>query len=212
MIEYFEQLEAEERQSISDTIRLLWKQTFLLERKFDKKLGRMRFSRHYRVCYKHFAFLKEYFEIGGVELVENSQTGVIYIRGEQVMAEKLSKLTTIYLLVLKLLYDEQMATASSSEQIYVSLSELNERVGNYGLMRVRPTLTEIKRSISLLKRYQLIDIMTAVDDIDADSKMLIYPSINLVLYGEDAQAYLDELDSEDRAEEVDSGEEMRIDI
>ncbi|MFR1037695.1 MAG: hypothetical protein ACLSE4_02255 [Clostridium sp.] len=36
-----------------------------------------------------------------IEVVENSQMGVIYLRGEQLMGEKMPKLATLYLLVLK---------------------------------------------------------------------------------------------------------------
>ena len=35
MIEYFEQLTQEEQEDLTDVIRLLYRQTFLLERKFD---------------------------------------------------------------------------------------------------------------------------------------------------------------------------------
>lgn len=37
MIEYFEQLTQEEQEDLTDVIRLLYRQTFLLERKFDKR-------------------------------------------------------------------------------------------------------------------------------------------------------------------------------
>ena len=40
MIEYFEQLTQEEQEDLTDVIRLLYRQTFLLERKFDKRAGR----------------------------------------------------------------------------------------------------------------------------------------------------------------------------
>ena len=45
----------------------------------------------------------------GVSVVENSQMGVIYIQGETLVGDKLPKLATLYLLILKLIYDEQMA-------------------------------------------------------------------------------------------------------
>ena len=41
MIEYFEQLTQEEQEDLTDVIRLLYRQTFLLERKFDKRAGRL---------------------------------------------------------------------------------------------------------------------------------------------------------------------------
>lgn len=208
MIEYFEALEAEEQKNVKETIQLLLKQTFLLERKYDRRLGRMQFHRSYRVCYKHFAFIRAYFAVAGIELLENSQAGVIYIRGEQVLGEKVSKLTTIYILMLKLLYDEQMSTASNSEQICVTLSEMNERIGNYGLLKTKPTITEIRKTVSVLRRYQLIDLFEAMEELEPDSRILIYPSIHLVLYGEDVKAFLGDIreeSKEDHQERIPDG-------
>lgn len=48
MIEYFEQLTQEEQEDLTDVIRLLYRQTFLLERKFDKRAGRLQYQREYR--------------------------------------------------------------------------------------------------------------------------------------------------------------------
>ena len=49
MIEYFEQLSQEEQEEITEVIQILYRQTFVLERKFDKRQGRMVPVREYRV-------------------------------------------------------------------------------------------------------------------------------------------------------------------
>ena len=41
MIEYYEALTDEEKDGIKEVIQTLFKQTFLLERKFDRRTGRM---------------------------------------------------------------------------------------------------------------------------------------------------------------------------
>ena len=78
MIEYFEQLTQEEQEDLTDVIRLLYRQTFLLERKFDKRAGRLQYQREYRICEKHIDFLKMYFQIAGITLCENVHLGLIY--------------------------------------------------------------------------------------------------------------------------------------
>ena len=50
MIEYYEQLSEEEQDDIKHVIQTLYRQTFLLERKFEKRTGRMVPVREYRVC------------------------------------------------------------------------------------------------------------------------------------------------------------------
>ena len=106
MIEYFEQLTQEEQEDLTDVIRLLYRQTFLLDRKFDKPAGTLQYQKEYRICETHIDFLKMYFQIAGITLCENVHLGLIYIQDEMVWGEKLPRLATIYILLLKLIYDE----------------------------------------------------------------------------------------------------------
>lgn len=196
MIEYMEALPDEERQQVTEVIRLLLRQTFLLERKYDKKTGRFLFNREFRICNKHLEFLQEYFQIAGIELRENSQTGVMYLVGEDVMADKLSKLATIYLLILKLIYDEQMSQASTSVNIYTTLGDLNARVGSFQLLKERPSATEMKRTLTLLRKYQIIDLTESVEELETESRLIIYPSINMVLFGDKVQELIKSFEEE----------------
>lgn len=200
----YNKLSDEEQAQITAVIRLLLKQSFILERKYDKKLERFIFNREFRTCSKHFEFIRQYLKIAGIELNDNSQAGVIYIRGEEVMADKLSKLTTIYILILKLIYDEQMSSASTSIYIFTSLGDINERLGSFNILRERPSNTEIKRTLGLLKRYQVIDILDVMEELDSDTKIIIYPSISMVLFGEDIRALLASYDEPDITETDDN--------
>ena len=58
MIEYYEQLTQEEQEAVTEVIRTLYRQTYLLERKYDRRTGRMQYMKEYRVCSKHLEFLK----------------------------------------------------------------------------------------------------------------------------------------------------------
>ena len=55
MIEYYEQLSEEEQDDIKHVIQTLYRQTFLLERKFEKRTGRMVPVREY---WRHFVTQK----------------------------------------------------------------------------------------------------------------------------------------------------------
>ena len=94
MINYYEELPPEEQRKVTESIQSLYRQTFLLERRYDKKTKRYQVNREYYQCGKHMEFIKAYFSIMDIEVMENSQMGVIYIRGEQVVGEKLPKLAT----------------------------------------------------------------------------------------------------------------------
>lgn len=190
MLEYYEQLPSEEQERIQDVIGQLYRQTFLLERRYDKKAGRLVSNRDFYFCEKHMEFLTAYFAVAGVRLLENTELGTIYVQGAPTVGERLPKLATIYLLLLKLIYDEQMATASSSVNIVTTFGELNGKVGEFRLSRNLNSLTEIRRALAVLKKYQMIEPLDALEELNEQTRIIIYPCINLVLMREDAKELL----------------------
>ena len=197
MIEYFEQLSQEEQEEITEVIQILYRQTFVLERKFDKRQGRMVPVREYRVLSKHLEFIRAYFKVAGITLRENAHMGVIYIQGEQLWGEKLSRLATIYLLVLKLIYDEQMETVSSSSHIVTTVGALNGKAGEFRVLRGLPSPTEMRRTIALLKKYQIIEPLDVLEELNEETRLVIYPCIHTVLLGDDLRAVLETFSEED---------------
>lgn len=205
MINYYEELLPEEQRKLTEYIGQLYRQTFLLERRYDRKTKRYQINKDYYQCSKHLEFIKAYFAIMNIEVMENSQIGVIYIRGEQVVGEKLPKLATLYILILKLIYDEQMSTVSTSVNAVTSLGEIHEKLGTYRLLKKQPSVTEIRRCLALLKRYQLIEPLDILEEMDGQSRLVIYPTVNVVLMGDDVRALIEtytEGDEEDDESEV----------
>lgn len=207
-IPYYDNLMHSEQSEVTEIIRLLWRQTFILEHKYDKRTGRFQYNRDYRVCSKHLEFIKNYFAISGVELRENSQMGVMYIQGENVVGDKLPRLATLYLLVLKLIYDEQMESVSTSVNVYTSLREIHEKLGNYRLFKKQPALTDIRRAVALLKKYQVIEPLDLLEDLKSESRMIIYPCINVVLMGDDVRQLLSSFDEDTD----DSGVQLKAEL
>lgn len=197
MIDYFEQLSQEEQEDITEVIQLLYRQTFLLERKYDKRSGRMQYVREYRTCGKHLEFLRAYYGIAGITLKENAHMGLIYIQGEALWGEKLPRLATIYLLVLKLLYDEQMASVSSSSHIVTTLGAVNAKAGDFRVLHGLPSPTEMRRTIALLKKYQIIEPLDVLEELNEHTRLIIYPCIHAVLMGDDIKELLETFGEEE---------------
>ena len=191
MIDYYEALSGAEQVQVSESICLLYRQTFLLERTYDRKSKRYQTSLEFYQCSQHLEFIRSYFAIMGIEVVENSQLGLIYIRGEQIVGEKLSKLATLYVLILKLIYDEQMSSVSTSVNVVTTLSEINEKIGSYRLLKKQPSVSEIRRSLAFLKKYQVIEPLDVLEDLDGFSRLVIYPTVNVILMGDDVRALLE---------------------
>lgn len=190
-IPYFEAMLPEQQAQITELIRLLFRQTFILERKFDKKTGRLQYNPDFKACSRHLEFIRNYLAVAGIHLAENSHMGLYYIQGENLVGEKLPRLATLYILALKLIYDEQMESISTSVNIYTTLGELHEKLGNYRLFRKQPSPTDIRRAITLLKKYQIIEPLDLLEDLNSKSLIIIYPCIHVVLMGDDVRQLLE---------------------
>ena len=190
MINYYEELSGEEQRQVTESIQALYRQTFILERRYDRKTRRYQINREYYQCSKHLEFVKAYFAIMDIQVMENSQIGVIYIRGEQVVGEKLPKLATLYILILKLIYDE-MSAVSTSVNAVTSLGEIHEKLGTYRILKKQPSTTDIRRAIALLKRYQIIEPLDILEEMNGQSRLVIYPTIHVVLMGDDVRALIE---------------------
>lgn len=205
MIEYYEVLNEEEKDEIKEIIQMLFRQTFLLEKKYDRRTGRMAPVGEYKVADRHIEFLKEYFNVAGIKLRQNAHMGLIYIQEETLWGEKLSRLATIYVLILKILYDEQMASVSSSNHVVVTLGMINGKAGEFHVLHGIPSPTEMRRTIALLKRYQILEPLDVLEELDETTRMVIYPCINTVLIGDDVRELLNTF-----SEEEYSGDETAV--
>jgi hypothetical protein len=202
MIGYFDELLLEEQEAITEVIQLLYRQTYLLERKFDKRSGRLQYVKEYRTCSKHMDFLKEYFRISGMVLEENIHMGVIYLQGTPLLGERLGRLTTIYLLILKLIYDEQMAMATTSSHIVTTIGAVNGKAGEFRVLKSLPSTSEMRKTLALLKKYQMIDPLDPMEEWNENTRIVIYPCVHAVLMGDAIRELLQTFtEEENRGEE-----------
>ena len=197
MTEYYAMLTEEEQDAVKEVIQTLYRQTFILERKYDRRAGRMTLVKEYRTADKHREFLKEYFQIAGIMLCQNVHMGVIYIQGEGLWGEKLPRLATIYVLVLKLLYDEQMAEVSSGSHVVVTMGMVNGKAGEFHVLDSLPSPTEMRRTVALLKKYQIIEPVDVLEELSENTRLVIYPCINAVLTGDDIRELLNTFSEEE---------------
>lgn len=198
MLPYYTELLDEEKEELKEVVKTLYYQTYLLERKYDKKTERYLPNRLYRVCERHLDFLKEYFQIADIELIENRQYGIMHIVTPNLQGDKLSRLTTVFLLLLKLIFDEQMNTASSTIHVYTTLNELYDKIQLFRLWNGKSiSPTELRKTIAALKKYQIIEITEEMGDLDGNTRFIIYPTINLLLDSQAIAAIIEQYQEEE---------------
>lgn len=202
MFQYYNELLDEEKAELSEAIKTLFGQTYIVERKYDKKTERYLPNKQYRTCERHLDFLREYFRIADIDMIENRQFGIMHIRTQNLQGDKLSRLTTIFILLLKLIFDEQMNTATNSIHVYTSLNEVYDKIQLFRLWNNKSiSLTEVRKTIASLKKYQVIEIIDDLGDLDGDTKFIIYPTVNLLLDGQSIEGIIEQYQEEEEEEE-----------
>ncbi len=180
MLAYFNGLMDEEKAKVTEVIKKLLSQTYIMERKYDKKTERHMINDDYRVCERHIEFLKDYFNVADIDLYENRQYNIIYIKTPTLQGEKISPLSTYFILLLKVIYDEQMSTISNSIHVYTTLGAINEKLQLFRLWKGKMGITEMKKTIAFLKRYQIVEVLDEVNELDSEIRFIINPIVNLM--------------------------------
>ncbi|PYG90184.1 uncharacterized protein DUF4194 [Ruminiclostridium sufflavum DSM 19573] len=193
MFPYYRELLDEDRNELTEAVKALQSQTYILERKYDKRTERYIPNKLYRTCERHLDFLKEYFKIADTEIIENRQFSIMFIRTHSLQGDKLSRLTTIFILLLKLIFDEQMAAVSNSIYVYTTLNEVYGKIQLFRLWNGRSiSPTEVRKTIAALKRYQVIEMLEDIGEPDGDTRFIIYPTVNLLFDGQSMESIIQE--------------------
>lgn len=204
MFPYYNELLDEEKDELTEAIRTLHNQTYILERKYDNKTERYLPNRLYRTCERHLDFLIDYFKIADIDLIENRQFGIMSIKSKNLQGDKISKLTTIFILILKLIFDEQMNTVSNSMHVYTTLNEVYDKIQLFRLWNNKSiSVTEVRKTITALKKYQVIEVIDEMGNLDSDTRFILYPTINLLLDGNSIAGIIEQYQEEDEEEDVD---------
>ena len=95
MIAYMEGLSLTEADNLKKTISKLFRQTCIVQMRYDPVTLVPRDNPDYEICVRHKGFIEDYLSVLGCELVHDPQEHIFRLKGEGVEAEKISLTTTI---------------------------------------------------------------------------------------------------------------------
>ena len=99
MIAYMEGLSLTEADNLKKTISKLFRQTCIVQMRYDPVTLVPRDNPDYEICVRHKGFIEDYLSVLGCELVHDPQEHIFRLKGEGVEAEKISLTTTIIILL-----------------------------------------------------------------------------------------------------------------
>lgn len=191
MFEYIENLPVAEAELIKKTIQDLFRQTCILQLKYDPVTLVQRDNSRYQACVKHREFIADYFAVLGCELVHEPQENIFRITGDGVLTEHFNLLTTKLVLLLKIIYRDKIMGDGLNATV-TTLAEIRRYGIETNLITKKLTAGETKESLGMLKRHQMIELPSAIGNLEDDSPIYIYNTINILCPTADINAIVNE--------------------
>ena len=206
MNHYIDTLSVSDAEKLKKTITSLFRQTCILQEKYDPVTLLPSDNEQYEICVRHRNFIENYLAVMDCELIHDAQEHIFRLVGDGVEAVYISKTATIIILLVKMIYRDKIMGKGLSATV-TNLEEIREYGKNTNLLNQKLTETEWKEALSLMKRHQMIEYPGALKDMEDNTPIYIYSTINLYC----SSAMVNEL-LEAYGEEVDAGETGEEDI
>ena len=201
MEQYLESLSVTEAEKLKKTILSLFRQTCILQEKYDPVTLVPSDNEQFVICRTHRNFIESYLSVLGCELLYDSQERIFRLVGEGVEAEVLSKETTIIVLLIKMIYRDKIMGKGLAATV-TNLEEIREYGKNTNLLNQKLPDGEWKSALAIMKKHQIVEYPGALRDLEDDTPIYIYSTINLycssALINELIEAYREE-NAEDEA-------------
>ena len=206
MVNYMEELSVTEAENLKKTISALFRQTCILQVKYDPVTLTPRDNLHYEICVRHRKFIEDYLSVLGCELVHDPQEHIFRLTGEGVAVERLNVTATKIILLIKIIYRDKILGEGLNATV-TNLAEIREYGKNTNLINEKLTMAEWKDALYVMSKHQIIEVPGAIQNVEDQTKIYIYSIINLYCSGVDIQALIKEYVAEEGGAEVEAGEE-----
>ena len=97
MFEYLESISITEGEQIKKTIQALFRQTCILQVKYDPATLVPKDNVQYEICVRHRHFIEDYLSVLGCELTHDAQEHIFCLTGDGAAREKLNMTETVIL-------------------------------------------------------------------------------------------------------------------
>ena len=204
MLQYMETVSPSEAENIRKTIQDLFRQTCILQVKCDPVTLIQRDNPRYQICSRHREFIADYLSVLDCELIHDPQEHIFRIAGEGVLTERMSLMTTKLVLLVKMIYRDKIM-GEGLNATTTNLTEIREYGKNTNLITRKLTQQEWQEALVLMKTHQILELPSAIANLEDNTPLYLYSTINLFCSALDinelVREYQNELDQADSMEE-----------
>ncbi|AUS95266.1 hypothetical protein CDQ84_18215 [Clostridium thermosuccinogenes] len=183
-MEDYEKLNNSEKEEFKHLANLLLSKTFITRDYYDLKESMMKVNPEYRFIERHFELFSDYFFYSGWAVLKDNQYGVISMENiYEYNRLKLDRSTTLMLYTIRLIYEEEREKISLRNEIMTTTGQIIHKMITMNIFRKKPSDRDISESLRLLSNHNLIQKISGQWE-DADTKIMILPSVLFVLTNE----------------------------
>ena len=173
MTDYSEMLGDVSKEKYRQVMNRLLNECFILKRPKET-------ASEYRFIKENAEVFEGMLDLLGYELIIRDDQGVITINNPAGTGRvHLSKLESILLLILRLLYIEKMKELSQVQEVIVTVEDIYEKYNMLKLPRARRNL--MTNALRSFKRVNIIQNLDRLDKGDMAARIQIYPSVLLAV-------------------------------
>lgn len=198
----YEDLNVMEKEVFKKIINQLLGKTFIVNHIYDENKKTSIMNPDYRFIERNLELFKKYLDLGGWKLERNDNYEVIYITSNYGYNKmRLDKFTTVILYILRLMYDQKRENINLTEQIVVTVSEIINTLNEIGAYdKKKPSATEIKTALRTIAGFNIIQKIDGAYE-DAETKIMILPSILFAVTAESITKINDNIKNSDAEDE-----------
>lgn len=201
MITYMEELSVAEAENLKKTISRLFRQTCILQMRYDPVTLSPRDNPDYENCIRHKEFIENYLSVLGCELEHDPQEHIFRLKGDGVETERLSLNTTKIILLVRMIYRDKIMGEGLNATV-TNLGEIREYGANTGLLNQKLTISEWQNALYLMSRHQMIELPGSVRDVKDETPIYLYSTILLYVSAADMNQLIEEYREEAAEDET----------
>ncbi len=201
MITYMEELSVAEAENLKKMISRLFRQTCILQMRYDPVTLTPRDNPDYEICIRHKDFIENYLSVLGCELEHDPQEHIFRLKGDGVETEKISPAATRIILLVRMIYRDKILGEGLNATV-TNLGEIREYGANTGLLNEKLTTSEWRDALYLMSRHQMIELPGSVRDVKDDTPIYLYSTILLYVSAADMNQLIEEYREETEENET----------
>lgn len=195
-------LSGADKDQFTRLVNIMLAKTFILRDRFDHREKIVTVDRDYRFIERNYELFREYLGVAGWDLVLDPNFGVAHINNRYGYNRRLlDKVTTYFLYVLRLIYEEEREKLSLRREVATTVGELAQKLGYLGLSDRKISDSVQAESLGLLKDINIIDRLDGSWS-DPEARILIYPSIIFLVTNEKINFLYQRICEGDGAEDI----------